>query len=202
MTEQEQVFAEAGHWLYGPTERRDPKRARPVMERLNDEGFVPATFALGMMHYDGRGVRRDYAKAFAILERAAEAGYATAEVMVGTYHEMGFKSVVPSDPARARRLYRRAAEKGNSGAQYNLGRMLRGGLGGPADPAEAYLRQRLAVLCSPLRNRVAEVQASQLAQEFDAATCAELDAKAEAIAPGIRTERSEHLFYWRHLAGE
>lgn len=77
-----------------------------------------------------------------LRERVAR-GDAEAEVALGNLYESG-QSVLPPDPARAAEWYRRAADKGHPGAQFNLANMYLDGLGVPKDAGEAVAWYRKA----------------------------------------------------------
>ena len=71
-------------------------------------------FELGMMYYHGRGVAVDYKQARAWLEKAAAQDQPNAIASLGSIY-MGGMGVTPSW-CRARELYQRAIELGNSQA--------------------------------------------------------------------------------------
>lgn len=71
-------------------------------------------------------------KYLAELRARIARGDVEAEVALGNLYESS-QSVLPMDPALAAEWYRRAADKGHAGAQFNLANMYRDGLGVPRD---------------------------------------------------------------------
>jgi uncharacterized protein len=107
--------------------------------------------------------------------------------MVGSYYAMARPKhgACPLDPAQAARWNRRAAEHGNSGAQYNLASAYRTGCGVDSDAVEPYVWASLAAHCSPIKNRMAELRRDQAA--------AELNPDQKADADRRQSELSERL---------
>ncbi len=91
------------------------------------QGNAQAQFNLGVMYYDGQGVRQDYAQAVQWYRKAAEQGYANAEYNLGWMYEEG--KGVRQNYTQAEQWYRKAAEQGLAEAQYNLGVMYAKGEG-------------------------------------------------------------------------
>ncbi|KAJ1627094.1 hypothetical protein T492DRAFT_877329, partial [Pavlovales sp. CCMP2436] len=72
------------------------------------------------------------------LRRKADQGDAEAQHILGGHHYRG--QDVPLDYAEAARLYRRAADQGHLGAQFELGLLYRDGTGDDDDAARLYRR--------------------------------------------------------------
>jgi hypothetical protein len=117
-----------------------------------DRGHVMAMFTLGRMYMGNQpGVRRDDVKAFDYFSRLADTNaeedpaspharlVAQAFVQVGRYYISGIpNSRVTPDLPRAREMFQYAASYfRDSEGQYEYGRMLMDGQGGPRDPRQA-----------------------------------------------------------------
>ena len=100
-----------------------------------EQGVAEAQFNLGLMYYNGQGVRQDYAEAVRWYRQAAEQGNAEAQNNLGTMYAIG--QGVRQDYAEAVRWYRKAAEQGVAETQNNLGAMYAIGQGVRQDYAEA-----------------------------------------------------------------
>ncbi|MCK7595332.1 tetratricopeptide repeat protein [Pseudomarimonas salicorniae] len=99
-----------------------------------EAGEAGAAFELGMLARYGRGLARDRDAARRWLLRAAEAG------VVAAQRELGEMDLRDKDPERQRdavRQLQRAADAGDAGAQYLLGRALQFGHGLRARPGKA-----------------------------------------------------------------
>jgi hypothetical protein len=200
--EQQREFAALYTAWSGPTATRNRKAAVDALRRLADQGYVPALFTLGDAYQAGDPFRRDAAKAFDYLQRAADAGYPSAEGGVGNcYISAKPVQAVPYDPERAARWHERAAEKGNAGSQFNLAFSYWTGRGVEENAARAYFWASLAVHCSPIRFRPAEVQRDQAAAALEAAGRATLDAELDDWRARLPLPWSDHLTYWQHLSG-
>ncbi|MBT9599181.1 MAG: sel1 repeat family protein [Vitreoscilla sp.] len=117
--------------LRGELPESSPERARELLARAADKGFVTAQLALGELYESGRLGRADLPLALAWYERAATAGSVDAQVAAGTAHFMGRGT--PADMAQAAQWFRQAANAGDVGAQYILGSMYEKGDGVAAD---------------------------------------------------------------------
>ncbi len=118
-----------------------------------EQGDAYGQTSLGVMYQNGYGVLQDYLQALKWYHKAAEQGYANAQNNLGLMYFAGYEDwvktgsgvrwcVSPFCPKRkpvetAVRWYRRAAEQGHAGGQYNLGYMYQNGYGVPQDYAEA-----------------------------------------------------------------
>ena len=59
------------------------------VQRKANQGFVEDQAALGLMYYNGEGVRQDYAKAAEWYEKSANQGYANAQFDLGLMYGKG-----------------------------------------------------------------------------------------------------------------
>ena len=108
----------------------DPAEAAKLYERAAQHGHHGSLCALATLYEKGEGVPRDHAKAEAYLRKAAAHGVIEAQV------RMGHRRRAANDYAGALHWFRQAAQVGEFGdpeAQFELGVMLRDGLG--AEPA-------------------------------------------------------------------
>jgi TPR repeat protein len=94
-------FGRIWKYWYGDPNDRDYRKAVTMLRELAKTGYAPATYALGMTYYDGKGARRNYQEAFEQLLKSAEAGYPDAQNMIATYYENPPRGVVERDLARA-----------------------------------------------------------------------------------------------------
>ncbi|MFO7634575.1 MAG: hypothetical protein R6W76_18640 [Caldilinea sp.] len=98
--------------------------------------------------------------------------------------------------------WRRAAENGNAGAQINLATACSAGNGLDKDNLEAYVWASLAVHCSTIRLRQAEVLRDQVAIKLDSAQRVVADARVSELKVELPYPWSDHLRYWMSLAQE
>ena len=114
-----------------------------------EQGHSGARWKLAHMYAAGDGVAEDDYEAFKLFQGIVSEGatpgsqestfVANALVSLADYMKRGIpNSPVIADPRRARDLYWQAAANfGDPNAQFELGRMLRDGQGGNADPRQA-----------------------------------------------------------------
>lgn len=93
------------------------KKWRPLAENGNPHAQVN----LGVMYYEGRGVRQDYEEALRWYKMAAMQGYAEGQYNLGVAYAQG--KGVQQDLREAQRWYRQAAEQGYAPAQLLLAEM-------------------------------------------------------------------------------
>ena len=96
-------------------------------KRAAEEGISDAQFTLGLMYYDGQGVKQDYSEAQKWFQKAAEQGYAYAQYDLGLMYYNG--EGVKQDYFKAIELWQKASKQRNARAQYNLGVMYAKGQG-------------------------------------------------------------------------
>lgn len=97
---------------------------------------------LGVMYFNGVGVRQDKFKAVELFTKAAQAGNVQAQNNLGYMYSIG--EGVNRDPKEAARLFRLAAERGDASAQVNLAYAYESGQGIAVDTKEAVRLYRLA----------------------------------------------------------
>ena len=81
------------------------------LEQAAAQGDAAAQFNLGVLYYNGQGVRQDYQKAREWWETAAAQGEATAQVNLGVLYEAGHG--VRQDLATAKEWYGKACDNGD-----------------------------------------------------------------------------------------
>jgi TPR repeat protein len=102
-------------------------KARELLLKAAEHGFVTAALALGELYESGRLGAKDLPQALAWYQRAADAGSVDAQVATATAYFMG-RGTRP-DAVQAAHWYRMAANGGDVGAQYILGSMYEKGDG-------------------------------------------------------------------------
>jgi hypothetical protein len=78
--------------------------------RKAEQGDAEAQYNLGMLYYEGHGVRQDYAAARQWWEQAAAQGNAAAQYYLSVLYDKG--QGVPQDYATARQWFEKAAAQG------------------------------------------------------------------------------------------
>ena len=200
---EQRAFGEIWPLWHGAPGVRDRRLAVKRLRKLADQGYAPAQFALGWAYFDGDGVRRDYAKSFEYCRAAAEQRYPAAEGMLGTFYAMAKPKhgACELDPVRAAYWYRRGAEGGNPGAQYNLASGYRTGYGVEKDFVEAFVWASLAVHCNSLpRDRMSETIRDEAAAALSPEQKAVADQTIQELIRDLPHAWSEPTAYWRLLA--
>lgn len=129
--------------LAAPPPVGDAERARTLLRKAAEAGYVEAQYQLGRLHAEGIGVPRDHYRAAEWLDLAANLGrHAEAQFLLGDmyFHGRG----VPHDYGEALELYRKAAHQGHPVAQYLLGVMHEEGWGMRRNLVDAYTWLTLA----------------------------------------------------------
>lgn len=198
---QKQEFGLLYPLFNGSQEKRNYAKGIQTVKRLAGDGYVPAICQLGQAYFDHLGVRRSYPEAFRLYLQAAQAGYPSAECGVGNFYAMAYPKheACEYDEGQAVQWWRRAAEHGNPGAQCNLAGYCLQGVGVQKDPAEAYLWASLAVHCSTIRFRSAEVFRDQAAALLGEVERGECERKIAELKERLPLAWSEHLSYWQKL---
>ncbi len=111
------------------------KKAIEYFHKSSDQGYVFATYIIGIMFYEGRGASRDYAEAVKWFRKAEEQGLASAQFYLGVMYSRG--RGVTKDDAEAVKWYLKAAGQGYASAQYNLGHMFSSGSGVAQDDMQS-----------------------------------------------------------------
>lgn len=99
--------------------------AAKLFRKASDLGDAQATYDVGTMYDNARGVARDYEEAMRWYTASAEAGYAPAMARVGHMYEVA--AGVPKDYAKAFSWYKRAADAGNAQGMLYLGSLYESG---------------------------------------------------------------------------
>lgn len=115
---------------------RQLPEALSAYRKAADRGSTSAMVELGVMYGTGTGVSKDEAQARKLFERAAEGGNPRGVTNLAALPDNGSGST-PSDPAKARAMFAKAAEKDSAEAQYQLGLMIAEGVGGDKDDVAA-----------------------------------------------------------------
>lgn len=191
-------------WYAEDHSARDRKKAVKRFIPLVNRGYAPAQCALAMAYFDGAGVRRDYPLCYRHFLASAEQGYPSAECMIGNFYATVKPryDVCQYDPARGVQWWRRAAENGNAGAQLNLATACSTDNGLDEDNLEAFVWACLAVHCSAIRFRQAEVLRDQVESKLDVTQRAYADARVSDLKAVLPFPWSDHLRYWMSLAQE
>ena len=84
-------------------------------KQLAEQGDVEAQNRLGVIYYDGEGVKQDKDEGVRWLTKAAEQGHPSAQYDMGFIHYNG--NVVEHDKAESLRWFTKAAEQGDLLAQ-------------------------------------------------------------------------------------
>jgi TPR repeat protein len=136
----------------------DAQTGLRALEYAAEQGHAIAQWKLGRMYAEGDHVSRDDLRAFEyfrdIVDRHADDSLGTPQarfvanafVALGGYYVSGIpNSSITASPSRARDLFAYAASYfGDADAQYQLGRMLLEGQGGPKDVWQAARWLKLA----------------------------------------------------------
>ena len=101
------------------TERGDYQTAFKLWLPLAEQGNATSQLLVGMMYFEGQGVKQDDFEAVKWFRKAAEQGNAYAQNKLGTMYYYG--RGVPQDDSEAVKWIQKAAEQGDSDAQYNIG---------------------------------------------------------------------------------
>jgi TPR repeat protein len=119
-----------------------------------------ATFAAGLAAYDAG----NFGEALHSWKPLASRGHVEAQLAVAQIYEDGLGVV--RDLSLARRLYRSAAQAGSGLGALNYGDFLFRGVGGPQDPAGAYVWMRRA---ADLGRKWAAVKKEEIFESLSAA---------------------------------
>ena len=144
---------------------RDPKQALEWYQSAANRGFARAQYNLALLYESGSGVPRNIPQAITLYRKAAAQGLTAArahlvqlkvnvvvavhpviDVAMGEFGQaqQAFLSRSPADLAHAAELFRRAAERNNPLAEYDLAYCYEHGLGVQQNRADAYVWYRRA----------------------------------------------------------
>lgn len=117
---------------------RDPVEAHAWFMKAAEAGHTGAQFSVSDNYRSGTGVERDLDEAEKWAGKAAEREYLPAIRMLGVIALTRYQSTKNEEQARrAAKWMRKAADRGDATAQYNLGLLYRQGSGVQQDEAEA-----------------------------------------------------------------
>ena len=128
----EQLTADAAYSAY---QRKNYRTALKISLPFAEHRDPSAQHNIGMMYYDGKGVRQNYSEALKWLHKAAQQGLASAEYNIGLMYDIG--QGVPQDYLEALKWYRKATEQGNANTLTSVGMMHYSGKGVTKDYSEA-----------------------------------------------------------------
>lgn len=100
--------------LSAPPAEAQSNKAK-ALYRMACNGDVNAMRKLGVLLYDGNGVKKNVANAVGWFQKAADRGDARSMVYLGDMHKHG--KYFPKNEAKARELYERAAQLGDAKAR-------------------------------------------------------------------------------------
>jgi TPR repeat protein len=86
------------------------KEAKKLWKKAADQGYAEAQFILGLMYYDGQGVRQDYKEALKWCRKAADQGNAGAQFILGLMYDIG--QGVRQNKSKAKELFGQACDNG------------------------------------------------------------------------------------------
>ncbi len=132
---------------------------------------------------------------------AAQEGYPSAECGVGNFYVMAFPKHYACEYSaeKATEWWLKASEHGNAGAQCNLAGYYSSGTGVPKNPAEAYVWGSMAVHCSSIRFRSAEVFRDQALALLSEERIVDAIMRIGTLKEKLPHPWSDHMIYWRGL---
>jgi len=131
---------------YGYYQAENYDEAVKWYRKAAEQGYAPAQYRLGELHYDGQGVPQDYAEAAKWQRKGADQGYVSSQTALGVTYAMG--KGVSQDYAEAAKWYRKAAEQGDAYTQFNLGIAYEKGEGVPQVYVTAHMWYNLSAATS------------------------------------------------------
>ena len=69
--------------------KKEYKQAYILLKQESKKGNAQAQFNLGVMYYDGQGVKQDYKKAREFFQKSANQGFAEAQFNLGIMYDNG-----------------------------------------------------------------------------------------------------------------
>ncbi len=133
----EAQFRYAALLLQGVYVPKDPARAEALMKKAAEGGNAMAQFNYGQMLMQKAPGEAGLEKAYPWFQKAADAKLADGQYAVSQIYANG-AGAVPRDDAKARRYLLLAARQGYDTAQYDLGRWLVEGRGGPRNYEDGF----------------------------------------------------------------
>ena len=116
--------------LNGVHQPVNPALAAQWFQKAADLGHYTSLCSLGELYFDGKGVKQDSERGLQLCQQAAERGSLPAIERVARFYMEGEP---PRNPAMARQWFEIAAQRSSAPSQYQLGIMLREGLGNTVD---------------------------------------------------------------------
>lgn len=113
--------------VYLTDDRSDDEQALKWNKKAVEHESALAQFNLGLMYYEGKGVRQDYAKAVSLFDKSVENGCDRAYVYLGTCYREGLG--VEENLEKAFNFYLRAAEALDRDAMFWCGDFRENGKG-------------------------------------------------------------------------
>lgn len=111
----------------------------------SNAGHVGASWLLGNLYEQGKGVLQDRGAAFEFFHRAARGGHPDAAIKVAKIYQNGDQELgIKRNYQKALPMYERAALAAKAEAQYELGKMYAFGEGVSPSPSESLRWQLLA----------------------------------------------------------
>jgi hypothetical protein len=139
-------FQLGGLYADGKGVPKDLSEAMRWRRKAADGGLQLAQIDLALMYVKGLGGPKDAVQAISWLRKAADQGGPwgmTAEQYIGDIYLRG--DGVAQDYAEAASWLRKAAQHGSARAYLTLAQLDEKGLGGPADPYQAYVEYSIAL---------------------------------------------------------
>ena len=139
---------------------QDRREAAVWYGRAAAEGFARAQYNLALLYEDGIGVKRDRQRAAVLFRQAAAQGLSAARAHLASMTRRSAPPLLPpqedamtdfqhaqdellnrgpAEAARIASLFRRAADRHNAVAEYDLGYCYERGVGVPTDAVQAYV---------------------------------------------------------------
>lgn len=94
-------------------------KAAEIYQALADQGEAKAQYNLGLMYFNGDGVKQDYNEAIRYYTLSSDQGFSEAQYALAVIYFTG--RFAKPDYEESFRLYRLAAEQGHLKSQLNLG---------------------------------------------------------------------------------
>ncbi len=194
-------FAALYPWFNGTQEERNLSQGIRQIKKMAASGYVPAVYQLGLAYMDHLGVRRDYSESFRLYMMAALDEYPSAMAGVGNYYAIARPKheACAYDPKEAIQWWLKASERGNAGSQCNLAGYYLSSTGAEKNPQEAYVWASMAVHCSSIRFRSAEVFRDQALAMLNEIQIEEANARIQEMKGRLPYPYSDHGVYWRSL---
>lgn len=117
-------------------ETEDPEKSFGMVEKIADQGYLPAQNAMAVYYLNGIGTQKDPKKAFALFQKGAEQGHAIAQYNLGESYRNGFGT--QENLEKALEWYNKSAEQGYVLAQNDLAVFYFEGIGTQQNMEQAF----------------------------------------------------------------